>query len=32
MIKIPPAESDRWPDDLRLSDLEPGFVCKACGK
>ena len=23
---------DRWPDDLRLSDLEPRFVCKACGK
>ena len=23
---------DAWPDDLRLSDLEPRFVCKACGK
>ncbi len=23
---------DRWPDHLRLSDLEPRFVCKACGK
>jgi hypothetical protein len=21
-----------WPDDLRLSDLEPRFVCAACGK
>jgi hypothetical protein len=20
------------PDDMRLSDLEPRFVCKACGK
>ena len=24
--------ADRWPDDLRLSDLEPSFVCRACGK
>lgn len=24
--------ADRWPDDVRLSDLEPRFVCKACGK
>src|SRR5262245_5108582 len=24
--------ADPWPDDLRLSDLEPPFVCKACGK
>jgi hypothetical protein len=23
---------DRWPDDVRLSDLEEGFECKACGK
>jgi hypothetical protein len=23
---------DRWSDDLRLSDLEPKFVCSACGK
>jgi Bacterial RNA polymerase, alpha chain C terminal domain len=23
---------DRWPDDVRLSDLEPKFVCTACGK
>jgi len=23
--------SDRWSDDLRLSDIEPQFVCKACG-
>jgi hypothetical protein len=22
---------DRWPDDVRLSDLEPLFTCKACG-
>ena len=24
--------ADRWPDKLRLSDLEPRFVCGACGK
>jgi hypothetical protein len=24
--------ADRWPDDLQLSDLEPRFICKACGK
>ena len=23
---------DQWRDDIRLSDLEPRFVCKACGK
>jgi hypothetical protein len=24
--------SDRWPDDVRLSDIESLFTCKACGK
>jgi hypothetical protein len=24
--------ADRWPGDVRPSDLEPRFVCKACGK
>jgi hypothetical protein len=23
---------DRWPDDVRLSDIEPLFTCQACGK
>jgi len=23
--------SDRWPDNIRLSDLEPHFICQACG-
>ena len=23
---------DRWPDDVRLSDIESLFACKACGK
>ena len=24
-------EANRWANDVRLSDLEPLFVCKACG-
>ena len=24
--------ADKWPDDVRLSDLEARFVCRACGK
>jgi hypothetical protein len=24
--------ADRWPDRVRLSDLEPLFVCQACGR
>jgi hypothetical protein len=24
--------ADQWADDLRLSDIEPRFVCQACGK
>ncbi|MBR0798103.1 hypothetical protein JQ615_22175 [Bradyrhizobium jicamae] len=24
--------ADRWGDDLRLSDIEPRFVCTVCGK
>jgi hypothetical protein len=23
--------AEDWPDDVRLSDLEPQFVCKVCG-
>jgi hypothetical protein len=23
---------DRWPDDVRLSDIEPKFTCQACGR
>jgi hypothetical protein len=23
---------DRWPDDIRLSDIEDHFICTACGK
>jgi hypothetical protein len=25
-------ECDRWADDVRLSDLEPKFVCRECGQ
>jgi hypothetical protein len=24
--------ADHWPDDLRLSDIEPLFICSSCGK
>ena len=24
--------ADKWPDDVRLSDIEDRFVCKGCGK
>jgi len=24
--------ADRWPDEVRLSDIEERFVCKACGR
>jgi hypothetical protein len=26
------ANANPWPDHIRLSDLEPRFVCKACGR
>jgi hypothetical protein len=26
------ATADPWPDHIRLSDLEPRFVCTACGQ
>jgi hypothetical protein len=24
--------ADGWPDEIRLSDIEPRFTCTACGK
>jgi hypothetical protein len=24
-------DADRWRDQVRLSDVDPGFVCTACG-
>jgi hypothetical protein len=29
---IVPDDADRWPDELRISDIEERFVCTACGK
>jgi hypothetical protein len=26
------ASADRWGDAVRLSDVEPGFVCSVCGR
>jgi hypothetical protein len=31
LAKLGPSEVDRWPDSVRLSDLEPRFTCKRCG-
>ena len=31
-VKLAAMMVDQWPNDLRQSDLEPRFVCKACGK
>ena len=30
-VKLEPVYVDQWPDDVRLSDLGPRFICKACG-
>jgi hypothetical protein len=30
-IQLAPADVDKWPDDIRLSDLEPRLTCKGCG-
>lgn len=30
MTRLPPAEVDKWPDDVRLSDLESKFTCSKC--
>jgi hypothetical protein len=24
--------ADKWPDEVRVSDIEDQFVCQACGK
>ena len=31
-IKLEATDVDRWPDQVRLSELEPRFVCKVCGQ
>ena len=30
-IKLEATMVDRWPDSVRLSDLEGRFICKRCG-
>ena len=30
--RLSAAEVGTWSDSVRLSDLEPRFVCKACGR
>jgi hypothetical protein len=27
-----PDDADRWPDELRISDVEDKFVCTVCGQ
>jgi hypothetical protein len=27
-----PISEPGWPDEVRLSDIEPRFVCEVCGK
>ncbi|KRQ03320.1 hypothetical protein AOQ71_31855 [Bradyrhizobium manausense] len=31
-VKLAPDVVDQWPDELRISDLEPRFVCGVCGR
>ena len=31
-LNIMPDDADRWPDELRILDIEDKFVCTACGK
>jgi hypothetical protein len=32
MQPFDPISADRWPDHVQLSDIEPTFLCTACGK
>lgn len=32
VIRLAPAKVDRWPDEVRLSDLELKFICRKCGR
>lgn len=31
-VKLSAAQVDKWPDEIRPSQIEPRFVCKACGQ
>ncbi|MDA9499305.1 hypothetical protein [Bradyrhizobium sp. CCBAU 11357] len=32
MVRLAPDVVDQWPDEMRLSDLEPQFTCSKCGR
>ena len=32
LLRLSPAQVDRWPDNIRISDIEPRFVCTQCGQ
>jgi hypothetical protein len=32
LATLAPAGVDKWTDSVRLSDLEPRFICKCCGQ
>jgi hypothetical protein len=31
-VNVVPDDADRWPDELRISDIEDKFVCTVCGQ
>jgi hypothetical protein len=31
-FNIVPDDADRWPDELRISDIEDRFFCTVCGQ
>ncbi|EJN15671.1 hypothetical protein PMI42_00688 [Bradyrhizobium sp. YR681] len=32
MVRLSAQDVDRWPDDVRLSDIESRLACTACGQ
>ena len=32
LVRLGETDVSKWPDTIRLSDLEPRFVCTACGR
>lgn len=31
LLRLAPERVDGWADDVRISDIEPRFVCSKCG-
>ena len=31
LLKLTPDRVDQWPDDVRISEIEPRLVCTKCG-